>query len=681
MNNNQRPRLQRSASERGTLQRSSSLFGLLGRVPWPTNEDDHYSSSGEDEQYPVAPPSPVVSQEEAKRARKQKLQRLFKQGVSRVVRERAEEMDLMAKKGSLYVMDAFAGRLQHGMAAMSTKPWYIFMAFRLQISAYWMWTIIASSVAHSLLVFLEPRPGRPPEDGVLGPGTLLGLEAAFITVYALDVALKASYMGLKSYVKKPWQKLMVVIVLLLAIDASGVVGVRFARALRPAILSVRTRHIRRFYAVVSQMLPGFLRVCLPVVFFLLLSASYAALSFGRAKSDFEDPSTAGYAIWILMVCADNYEALVHDRSAHPAYVPFIVMVIVVGSMFLLSLLLGVTYDVFIEHTTEQVNQERMKELKGLNVAFATMDPTGTGKLSMVVWERFLLHLMPRTTQQERALYFEIASNFADNLDVLGFMDLRQVLSYSFVNVNAVERQGKRKKWEKMPPRVAWLLEKMEAVLATRWWKHTVAAVVLLDCFILPHSIPHQGPGLMVTRLTMACGAVLLLDQAFQLAEWMHQGAGPGPLKLSGGKSLHTKVAGVGVILHTLVVALLHCPPLLSLVCSLVSFTWDAFSSDSGSLPSEFSGGGGGGPEFSVVEAEGLGAAGGGWEGEVCGLDEGVLGWGSGLGVFEGGGGRERMCMEVDWCTDSLLMLAYTLRLVRCWRLVTLSDTLHDHVNT
>lgn len=53
-------------------------------------------------------------------------------------------------------------RLQHGMAAMSTKPWYIFMAFRLQISSYWMWTIVASSVLHSLLVFLEPAPGRPP---------------------------------------------------------------------------------------------------------------------------------------------------------------------------------------------------------------------------------------------------------------------------------------------------------------------------------------------------------------------------------------------------------------------------------------------------------------------------------------------------------------------------------------
>lgn len=45
------------------------------------------------------------------------------------------------------------------------------------------------------------------------------------------------------------------------------------------------------------MLPGFLRVCLPVLFFLLLSASFAALSFGRAKSEFENSMSAGYAIW------------------------------------------------------------------------------------------------------------------------------------------------------------------------------------------------------------------------------------------------------------------------------------------------------------------------------------------------------------------------------------------------
>lgn len=52
-----------------------------------------------------------------------------------------------------------------------------------------------------------------------------------------------------------------------------------------------------------------------------------------------------------------------------------------------------------------------------------------------------------------------------------------MLSYSFVNVNAVERHDKRKKWEKMPPRLARLLESMEAMLAERSWKNLVAVVV------------------------------------------------------------------------------------------------------------------------------------------------------------------------------------------------------------
>ncbi|CAM9284097.1 unnamed protein product, partial [Ascophyllum nodosum] len=682
-----RPRLQRSASERpAPLRRSSSLFGALGRVPWSTNDDDHFSSSGDDEP-PPAPPSPSLSAEEAKAskraARKQKIKRLFKQGVSKVMKQRAEEMDRMAKKAALYVMDAFAGRLKHGMAEISTKSPYVFTAFRVQISWVWMWTIIVCSVAHSLMVFLEPRPGRGGEDGYLDPGTLRLIEATFIAVYALDVALKASYMGLKTYLKKPWQKLMILITLILAVDATGLVGVRFARALRPAILSLRTRPFRRFYAVVSNMLPGFLRVCLPVLFFLLLSASYAALAFGRAKQDFEDPTAAGYAIWILMVCADNYETLVNEPSRHPVYVPFVVMIIVVGSMFLLSLLLGVTYDVFIEHTTEQVKSERLKELKGLNMAFATLDPAGTGKISMVVWDRFLLHLMPRTTKQERALYFEIASGFAENLDVLGFMDLRQVLGYSFVNVNAIERAEKRQKLEKLPTCLMWLLRRMEAALRSRAWRHVLAVVVLTDCLCLPNSIPHQGPGLVIRGITAACGAILLVDQAFQMAGWVRTGwSGPGPLRLPG-KSVHIKarrddsiaaIAGVGVLLHTMVVAVLHCPPVLSLCCHGLSLVRNV------PIPQELDGGSvfGGWGDVGGTN-QGMEAWAPGMEGEpgVCVVGGGISGlWGGSSRFFDGG-----VCSEVDWCTDSVLMLAYTLRLLRCWRLVTLNDTLHDHVNT
>lgn len=63
------------------------------------------------------------------------------------------------------------------------------------------------------------------------------------------------------------------------------------------VLSLRTRFIRRFYAVVSDMLPGFARVCVPVMFFLLLTSSLAAAWFGRAKSDFENFTAAGISIW------------------------------------------------------------------------------------------------------------------------------------------------------------------------------------------------------------------------------------------------------------------------------------------------------------------------------------------------------------------------------------------------
>lgn len=46
----------------------------------------------------------------AQRVRKKKLQRLFKLGVSKVMKERAMEMNRMAKLASLYALDAFAGR-------------------------------------------------------------------------------------------------------------------------------------------------------------------------------------------------------------------------------------------------------------------------------------------------------------------------------------------------------------------------------------------------------------------------------------------------------------------------------------------------------------------------------------------------------------------------------------------
>lgn len=83
-----------------------------------------------------------------------------------------------------------------------------------------------------MLVFLEPTRHHG-GGGAFSGGTLRALEALFIAVYVVDVSLKVAYMGLTNYLKKPWQKLMIAIVLVLAIDASGLFAVRFARFLRP----------------------------------------------------------------------------------------------------------------------------------------------------------------------------------------------------------------------------------------------------------------------------------------------------------------------------------------------------------------------------------------------------------------------------------------------------------------
>lgn len=83
-----------------------------------------------------------------------------------------------------------------------------------------------------------------------------------------------------------------------------------------------------------------------------------------------------------MVCADNYGTLVNEPSSHPFYIPFVVMVIVVGSMFLLSLLLGVTYDVFIEHTTDQVKSRAV-------VVYGWMSQEGEGEGKVEICARNL----------------------------------------------------------------------------------------------------------------------------------------------------------------------------------------------------------------------------------------------------------------------------------------------------
>ncbi|CAM9603440.1 unnamed protein product, partial [Phaeothamnion confervicola] len=316
------------------------------------------------------------------------------------LRERNRQLEEQARLGAYYVSDAFAGRLEHGMAKMSLQPEPIFLAFRLQTSDAWLRVLVCCNLIHALLVFAEePNACALARDGgwrPRRPDAARLLELGLIFVYATDVTLKAAYMGWAEYMSKPWQKLFAVVVGVLLLDAITLSPVRLARPLRPAVLCLRARSVRRFFTVIRNMVPGVLHVCVPLVFFLLLSSSFGAAAFGGGGRDGDGatgktPGAAGYNLWILIVCMENYEELlrVADGAFHDGvgggggagggnvfrilYLCFFFITLAVGHIFLLSLLMGITHDVFIEHTKAQVKSERLKELKGLTKAFATLD--------------------------------------------------------------------------------------------------------------------------------------------------------------------------------------------------------------------------------------------------------------------------------------------------------------------
>lgn len=115
-----------------------------------------------------------------------------------------------------------------------------------------------------------------------------------------------------------------------------------------------------------------------------------------------------------------------------------------------------------------------------------------------------------------------------------------------------------------------------------------------------------------------------------------------------------QVAGTAVLAHTAVVAVIYCPPLLSLACSGAAWASGAWSSLVASILSPRNG------DCSWFDCVGDGAGGGsggageggGYSGEVssdnwgwCPVEDDVF-WASDGGAAEGVGGG--MCRKLEW---------------------------------
>lgn len=178
--------------------------------------------------------------------------------------------DLKADKAYYYVQDAFAGRLKHGLAAVSKREKWIKRIFEIQVSKRWLSAVCFANILHCILGLEMTRRNI----------VVMSVEVMCLIIYCCDIIFKIIYMGWADYRDKSWQRWYIFTICCLILEKLSK-PFRFCKFLRPGVTCLRSRAIRRFYTVIQAMTPGFLTVCIPVIFFLSLATAVAPMAFGH----------------------------------------------------------------------------------------------------------------------------------------------------------------------------------------------------------------------------------------------------------------------------------------------------------------------------------------------------------------------------------------------------------------
>jgi len=181
---------------------------------------------------------------------------------------------------------------------------------------------------------------------------------------------------------------------------------------------------------------------------------------------------------------------------------------VVGVLFLVSLILGLSFEAYTEHTKKHVKSERLKEYQGLSKAFAELDKKGTGQLSHRLWRGLLLHLRPDCSQLESQLLYRMISDRKGKLDAIDFLNLRSVLKLKFMPPQLNVKSELNFLWEKVHLKCEHLmgLRSMNIVRNA-----LLCADVIMICWDAEYSRLTPRWPVNDTLMTMALSATLLVE--------------------------------------------------------------------------------------------------------------------------------------------------------------------------
>ncbi|RYH30412.1 ion transporter [archaeon] len=194
---------------------------------------------------------------------------------------------------------------------------------------------------------------------------------------------------------------------------------------------LRARRGRKFFEVLKKMVPGMMHSLVPIVFFVLIIMGMSSLSFDNLIEEFKSTAYTSYNWLFLIFTNDNFDRLLPGSiMVNMSYLLFFFPAIYVGQRFLLSLIIGDTYETFRSYVKKQLKKEKLKEMQGLTKAFAALDDRKCGVISDFVFKECMTCLHPGMSDEVIALYYELLSGGGVNgVNVLQFLSLRKVLSF------------------------------------------------------------------------------------------------------------------------------------------------------------------------------------------------------------------------------------------------------------
>lgn len=354
-----------------------------------------------------------------------------------------------------FTQDAMEGRQKNGKGGLFFKSYWVQLAFLININERWVNFLYLVSIFHCLLVLFEPADRSTRTDP-----WVLTVEAIIIIIYATDVILKISYVGRKKYFKKQHHQLQTGVTFLFLIDwllyTIFDVSPRFSRMLRPGILLIRHRDLRKTVNVLVKMLPDligiFAGLAAYIIFFGMLGIHLFADEYNQytpppggedymIPGAFDNIGAACLRLFVLF-STENYPEIAVPAFDHNRWsILYFITFMYFGTFFLQSVLLATIVSIYLDRAAKTVSKERKKEWKTLATAFTLLDEEKLGYITFETWAQLMSAMRKDATVDEARFYFDLLDReHAGKIDPLDFLDLREISQLRLKEVKQVERQ-------------------------------------------------------------------------------------------------------------------------------------------------------------------------------------------------------------------------------------------------